>query len=87
MRCVDREACVLTRCLGVMDLREFSGNIILHPCFDAIRNTDAYRVVGDLANTDFIMRNSFWVGVYPGMTDDKIDYIGKCIIEACAPGR
>ena len=61
----------------------FSGNIILHPCFDSIRGTDAYRVVGDLANTDFIMRNSFWVGVYPGMTDDMIDYMGKCIIEVC----
>lgn len=60
----------------------FSGNLIKHPCFDQIRNTDAYRIVGDLANTEFIMKNTFWVGVYPGMTDVKIDYMVKCIIAA-----
>ena len=60
----------------------FSGNLIRHPCFDAIRNTDAYRVAGDLTNTDFIMNNTFWVGVYPGMTDAMIDYMARCIIEA-----
>lgn len=60
----------------------FSGNIIKHPCFDQIRGTDAYRVVGELINTDFIMNNSFWVGVYPGMTDEKIDYMAKIIKEA-----
>lgn len=61
----------------------FSGNITLHPCFDGIRGTDAYRVVGDLANTDFIMGNTFWVGVYPGMTDEMIDYMAASIEEAC----
>ena len=60
----------------------FSGNLIKHPCFDQIRGTDAYRVVGDLTNTEFIMKNTFWVGVYPGMTDEKIDYMAKIIIEA-----
>lgn len=60
----------------------FSGNIIRHPCFDQYRDTDAYRVVGDLKNTDYIMNNSFWIGVYPGMTDEMIDYMGECIIEA-----
>ncbi len=60
----------------------FSGNIIKHPCFDQIRNTDAYRVSGSLENTEFIMNNSFWVGVYPGMTDDMIDYMIKTISEA-----
>ena len=60
----------------------FSGNIIKHPCFDQIRGTDAYRVIGDLSVTDFIMNNTFWVGVYPGMTDDKIDYMAKIIKEA-----
>lgn len=60
----------------------FSGNIIKHPCFDQIRGTDAYRVVGELINTDFIMNNTFWVGVYPGMTDEKIDYMAKIIKEA-----
>lgn len=52
------------------------------PCFDQMRGTDAYRVVGELTNTDFIMNNTFWVGVYPGMTDEMIDYMAKTIIEA-----
>ena len=60
----------------------FSGNLIKHPCFDAIRDTDAYRVVGDLNNTDFVMENTFWVGVYPGMMDETVDYIAKIITEA-----
>lgn len=60
----------------------FSGNLIKHPCFDQIRGMDAYRVVGRLTNTDFIMNNTFWVGVYPGMTDEKIDYMAQVIIEA-----
>ena len=60
----------------------FSGNIIKHPCFDEIRGTDAYRVVGELASTEYIMNNTFWVGVYPGMTDEMIDYMAKTIKEA-----
>ena len=60
----------------------FSGNLVKHPCFDQIRGTDAYRVVGDLTVTDYIMNNTFWVGVYPGMTDEKIDYMAQVIIEA-----
>ena len=60
----------------------FSGNLIKHPCFDEVRDTDAYRVVGDLTNTDFIMNNTFWVGVYPGNTDEKIDYMAQVIIDA-----
>lgn len=60
----------------------FSGNLIKHPCFDQIRGTDAYRVAGDLRVTDFIMNNTFWVGVYPGMTDEMIDYMARIILEA-----
>ena len=60
----------------------FSGNIIKHPCFDQIRGTDAYRVAGTLEVTDFIMGNTFWVGVYPGMTDAMIDYMAGMIMEA-----
>ena len=60
----------------------FSGNLIKHPCFDEIRGTDAYRVVGDLTNTDFIMNHTFWVGVYPGMTDEMMDYMARVICEA-----
>lgn len=60
----------------------FSGNLIKHPCFDQIRNTDAYRVVGDLSNTEYIMNSTFWIGVYPGMTDKMIDYMAQVIREA-----
>ena len=60
----------------------FSGNLIKHPCFDHIRGTYAYKVVGDLSNTDFIMNNTFWIGIYPGMTDEMIDYMAKVIIGA-----
>ena len=60
----------------------FSGNLIKHPCFDQIRDTDAYRVVGALENTEYIMNNTFWVGVYPGMTDEMIDYMAQIITEA-----
>ena len=60
----------------------FSGNLIRHPAFDPLRCTDAYRVVGELTTTDFVMNNSFWVGVYPGMTDEMIDYMAACLLEA-----
>lgn len=60
----------------------FSGNLTKHPCFDQIRGTDAYRVIGDLEVTDYIMNNAFWVGVYPGMTDEMLDYMAQTIIEA-----
>lgn len=61
----------------------FSGNLTLHPCFDQIRGTDAYRVSGNLDVTNFIMNNSFWIGVYPGMTEEKLAYMSKVIHEAC----
>ena len=60
----------------------FSGNIIKQPCFDEIRGTEAYRVVGNLENSDFVVNNTFWVGVYPGMTDAMIDYMAQVIKEA-----
>ena len=61
----------------------FAGNLIKHPCFDEMRKTgQGYRVVGSLENTDRIMRDTFWVGIYPGMTDEKIDYMAKVIKEA-----
>ena len=60
----------------------FSGNIIKQPCFNEIRGTDAYRVVGSLENSDFVVNNTFWVGVYPGMTDAMIDYMAQVIKES-----
>lgn len=67
---------------GIQTRNLFAGNIIKHPCFDNIRGNDSiYRVVGDLNNTDRIMNDTFWIGVYPGMTDEKIDYMIKTIKE------
>ena len=60
----------------------FSGNIIKQPCFDEVRGTEAYRVVGGLTNSDFVVENTFWVGVYPGMTDAMVDYMAEVIKEA-----
>ncbi len=68
---------------GIQTRMLFAGNIIKHPCFDQMRSVGSgYRIVGDLANTDRIMRDTFWVGVYPGMTDEMIDYMAKTIREA-----
>ncbi len=66
---------------GVQTRALFAGNLTRHPCFDAIRGTDAYRMIGDLAVTDRVMRDTFWVGVYPGMTDAMIDRMAHVIRE------
>ena len=59
---------------GVQTRMLFSGNLIKQPCFDELRKAKAgYRVIGDLENTDRIMERSFWVGVYPGMTDAMLE--------------
>lgn len=61
---------------GIQTRNLFAGNIIKHPCFNEIRDDGkSYRVVGKLENTDRVMKDTFWVGVYPGMTDEKIDYM------------
>jgi CDP-6-deoxy-D-xylo-4-hexulose-3-dehydrase len=68
---------------GVQTRMLFAGNLIKHPCFDEMRRSgEGYRVVGSLENTNRIMNDTFWVGVYPGMTDEMIDYMAKIIIEA-----
>lgn len=61
----------------------FSGNIIKHPCFNSMRESGKdYRVVGNLVNTDIIMNRTFWVGVYPGMTEEMTEVVVKKIKEA-----
>ena len=68
---------------GVQTRMLFAGNLIKHPCFDEMRASgEGYRVVGSLENTDRIMNDTFWIGVYPGMTDEKVDYMIKAIKEA-----
>ncbi|MCL5260775.1 MAG: lipopolysaccharide biosynthesis protein RfbH [Gammaproteobacteria bacterium] len=54
----------------------FAGNLIRQPCFDQMRAAKkGYRVIGNLQNTDRIMQNTFWIGVYPGMSVKMLNYI------------
>lgn len=54
----------------------FAGNLVKHPCFDEMReNGTGYRIVGTLTNTDRIMNHTFWIGVYPGMTEAMLDFM------------
>lgn len=58
----------------------FAGNLVKHPCFDEFRGNDSvYRIVGDLYDTDRIINRTFWIGVYPGMTEEKLVYMAKVI--------
>ncbi len=67
---------------GVQTRMLFAGNLTKHPCFDQFRASgEGYRIVGDLAVTDRIMRDTFWVGLYPGMTDEMIDHMAAVIRE------
>lgn len=60
----------------------FAGNLLKHPAFDEMRETgEGYRVVGDLKVTDFIMNNTLWIGVYPGMTQEMLDFMIEKIRE------
>ena len=81
---VDREKVVsYVESHGVQTRMLFAGNLTKHPCFDQMRATgEGYRIVGSLDNTDRVMTHTFWVGVYPGMTDEMIDYMAKTIIAA-----
>lgn len=78
---VDRNQVVqYLECKGIQTRMLFAGNLIKHPCFDEMRaNGQGYRVVGSLVNTDRIMEDTFWIGVYPGMTDEMIDYMVRQI--------
>ena len=67
---------------GIQTRMLFAGNLIKHPCFDQMRaEGKGYRVVGELTNTDRIMNDTFWVGLYPGMSNDMLDFMAKTIIE------
>ena len=61
---------------GIQTRMLFAGNLLKHPCFDEMRQKkDGYRVAGSLANTDFIMNRTFWIGVYPGMTAGMVQFM------------
>lgn len=53
----------------------FAGNMLRHPMFDALIKDKEYKVIGELPNTDKIMNDSFWIGLYPGMGDEAIEYM------------
>lgn len=61
----------------------FAGNILRHPCFESLAEGVDYRVAGRLDNTETIMNDSLWIGLYPGMGDAKLDYMAKSIREFC----
>ena len=62
----------------------FAGNFLKHPCFDEFRDdTSYYRQVGTLKETDRAMRQTFWIGVYPGMTQEKLSWMITCTREFC----
>ncbi|MBQ9230731.1 MAG: lipopolysaccharide biosynthesis protein RfbH [Prevotella sp.] len=62
----------------------FAGNLTKHPCFDEMRQMgEGYRIVGELKNTDFVMTNGFWIGVFPGMTKEMNEWMIKCIKDFC----
>lgn len=68
---------------GIQTRMLFAGNLTKHPCFDEMRaSKEGYRIVGELKNTDRIMEDTFWIGVYPGMTDEMIDYMAGTLIGA-----
>jgi CDP-6-deoxy-D-xylo-4-hexulose-3-dehydrase len=65
----------------------FGGNLVRQPCFDALRGTGRYRVVGDLAVADDLMERAVWVGVHPGLSDAQVDYVAatiRAVVEAPA---
>ena len=55
----------------------FAGNLLRQPAYQGC----AHRVVGDLKNTDFVMDRVFWIGVYPGLTTEMLDFIAKVASE------
>ena len=65
---------------GVQTRMLFAGNILRHPCFDEMRKEKTgFRIAGKLKNTDRIVEDTFWLGVYPGLTEEMISYMAKLL--------
>jgi len=64
---------------GIQTRMLFAGNLVKHPCFEHLKEGTSYRVTGVLKNTEVILNRTFWIGVYPGMTSEMIDYMVKKI--------
>jgi CDP-6-deoxy-D-xylo-4-hexulose-3-dehydrase len=57
----------------------FGGNLLRQPLYQGLN----YRVVGELDNTDAVMQNCFWIGVYPWLSEEMLDYVAETIREFC----
>jgi CDP-6-deoxy-D-xylo-4-hexulose-3-dehydrase len=69
---------------GIQTRMLFAGNLIKHPCFDEMRQSgEGFRTVGSLETTDLIMNSTFWIGVYPGMTEPMLAYMSEQIRDFC----
>ena len=81
---IDRTAVVRDiEAKGIQTRMLFAGNLTKHPCFDQMRASgEGYRIVGCLDTTDRIMNDTFWLGVYPGLTDEMIDYMAHTVRES-----
>ena len=81
---IDRNQIVqMIEAKGVQTRMLFAGNLTKHPCFDQMRATGkGYRIAGTLENTDRIMKDTFWIGVYPGMTDEMLEVMANAIKDA-----
>lgn len=61
----------------------FGGNLMRQPAYEGC----AFRSIGDLRNTDFIMNNVFWIGVYPGLTVEMLDYMAETVHSFVSEGK
>ena len=68
---------------GIQTRMLFAGNLTRHPCFDHLAPGKDYRIVGELKNTDKIMNDSFWIGVYPAMTEKMVEYMMETVRKIC----
>jgi CDP-6-deoxy-D-xylo-4-hexulose-3-dehydrase len=60
---------------GIQTRNLFAGNLLKQPCFESLKRDKDYKVTGELSNTDKIMNDSFWIGVYPGLSTDNLNFI------------
>jgi CDP-6-deoxy-D-xylo-4-hexulose-3-dehydrase len=60
----------------------FAGNLVRQPAYQGVN----YRAVGDLAHSDFVMNQAFWIGVYPGLTPAMLEYMVACLHDCCRSG-
>ncbi len=65
----------------------FAGNILRHPCFSSLQAGRDYRQCGELPNTDALMQNAFWIGLYPGMTQEKMQFMADSIKDALVSNK